>query len=107
RRARNSIMGIRIIDRELVARLLTYEAAIPLMREAMIALSTGRTTQVLRQILPLGGGSAFGVMPGAAEHAFGAKLISVFPGNFAKGKQSHQGGVLLFDPEDGAAVGSN
>ena len=39
------------------------------------------------------------------EHAaFGAKLISVFPENFALGKQSHQGVVVLFDPETGAPV---
>ena len=87
-----------------VRRLLTYEACIPLMREAMTALSAGRTTQVLRQILPVGDGAAFGVMPGVSEATFGAKLISVFPGNFAKGLQSHQGGVLLFEPESGALL---
>ncbi len=95
---------MRIIDRETVARLLTYEAAIPLMREAMIALSAGRTQQLLRQIIPLGDGAMFGIMPGASEQTFGAKLISVFPGNFAHGAQSHQGAVLLFDPETGAPV---
>lgn len=97
-------MTVRIIDRETVRRLLTYEAAIPLMREAMMALSAGRTRQLLRQIIPLDGGRAFGVMPGAGEEAFGAKLISVFPDNFAKGRQSHQGGVLLFEPAGGAPV---
>ena len=35
---------------------------------------------------------------------FGAKLISVFHDNFAKGIQSHRGLVLLFDPESGAPV---
>jgi ornithine cyclodeaminase len=95
---------LRIIDRETIARLLTYDATIPLMREAMIALSAGRTRQLLRQIITLGEGAMFGVMPGASEHTFGAKLISVFPGNFAKGLQSHQGGVLLFDPSSGAPV---
>src|SRR5882757_7094126 len=74
------------------------------MREAMTALSAGRTKQLLRQIVPLGEGAMFGVMPGAREQTFGAKLISVFPGNFAKGLQSHQGGVLLFDPSSGAPV---
>jgi ornithine cyclodeaminase len=45
-------------------------------------------------------------MPGAlgATAAFGAKLISVFHGNFARGIQSHQGLVILFDPESGAPV---
>jgi ornithine cyclodeaminase/alanine dehydrogenase-like protein (mu-crystallin family) len=97
-------MPLRVIDRETVSRLLTYQACIPLMREAMTALSAGRTTQTLRQLLPVGGGSVFGVMPGVMDQTFGAKLISVFPGNFAKGKQSHQGGVLLFEPEGGEPV---
>jgi ornithine cyclodeaminase/alanine dehydrogenase-like protein (mu-crystallin family) len=39
------------------------------------------------------------------DHApFGAKLISVFPENFSRGIQSHQGLVILFDPETGAPV---
>jgi ornithine cyclodeaminase/alanine dehydrogenase-like protein (mu-crystallin family) len=95
---------MRIIDRETVHRLLPYATAIPLMRQAMIDLSAGRTRQLLRQILDLGGGDAFGVMPGASATAVGAKLITVFPGNFDKGLQSHQGGVMLFDPENGAPV---
>ncbi|MGI8840880.1 MAG: hypothetical protein ACR2F8_08910, partial [Caulobacteraceae bacterium] len=95
-------MTLRIIDRATVRRLLTYQAAIPLMREAMMALSAGRTRQPLRQIVPLSGGRAFGVMPGASEEAFGAKLISVFPENFVMGRPSHQGGVLLFEPDGGA-----
>ncbi|MGE3231989.1 MAG: ornithine cyclodeaminase family protein, partial [Hyphomicrobium sp.] len=51
----------------------------------------------------LGGGNAFGVMPGSlGDGPFGAKLISVFPGNVAAGGLSHQGMVFLFDPETGA-----
>lgn len=97
---------MRFIDREEVARRLTYERCIPIVREAMIAFSRGETRQLLRSIIPLAGDRLFGVMPGAmGEHApFGAKLISVFPENFAKGRQSHQGLVVLFDPDDGAPV---
>jgi ornithine cyclodeaminase len=89
-----------------VARRLTYEAAIPIVREAMIAFSTGRTRQLLRSILPLAEGRMFGVMPGAlGEHApFGAKIVSVYPENFAAGRQSHQGVIVLFEPESGAPV---
>jgi ornithine cyclodeaminase len=97
-------MTLKIIDHETVERLLTYDAAIPLMRDAMIALSTGRTQQTLRQIIHMGGGRMFGVMPGATESTVGAKLISVFPDNFASGLPSHQGGVLLFDPATGVPV---
>ncbi len=97
-------MSLLIVDRETVHELLPMADCIDLMREAMIALSTGQTRQLLRQILPLGGGDLFGVMPGAAPHAFGAKIISVFPRNFAKGRQSHQGFVALFDPASGETL---
>jgi ornithine cyclodeaminase/alanine dehydrogenase-like protein (mu-crystallin family) len=97
---------MRFIDREEVARRLTYEVCIPIVRDAMIAFSRGETRQLLRSIIPLTDGRMFGVMPGAMgpRATFGAKLISVFPENFARGIQSHQGLVILFDPETGAPV---
>jgi len=97
---------MRIIDREEVAERLTYDLCIPLVREAMIAFSAGVTRQHLRSILPLGPKGVFGIMPGALAEGgmFGAKLIGVYPGNFAKGLQSHQGVVVLFEGETGAPV---
>ena len=97
---------MRFIDREEVARRLTYDVCIPIVHDAMIAFSRGETRQLLRSILPLSEGRLFGVMPGAlhADGPFGAKLISVFQDNAAKGRQSHQGVVVLFDPETGAPV---
>lgn len=97
---------MRIIDREEVARRLTYEVCIPIVRDAMIAFSKGETQQLLRSIIPLAEGRMFGIMPGALGPAapFGAKLVSVFPDNFEKGLQSHQGLVVLFDPQSGAPV---
>ncbi len=97
---------MRFIDRDEVARRLTYDVCIPLMRGAMIAFSRGETRQLLRSIITLSEGRFFGIMPGAmgAHGPFGAKLISVFHENFAKGIQSHQGLVILFDPETGAPV---
>jgi ornithine cyclodeaminase/alanine dehydrogenase-like protein (mu-crystallin family) len=97
---------MRFIDREEVARRLTYDLCIPIVRQAMIAFSSGQTKQLLRSIIPLSEGRLFGVMPGAlgANAAFGAKLISVFHDNFAQGIQSHQGLVILFDPDTGAPV---
>src|SRR5271170_3731013 len=97
---------MRFIDREEVARRLTYEMCIPLVRNAMIEFSRGETKQLLRSIITLSDGRMFGVMPGAmgAHALFGTKLISVFHENFARGIQSHQGLVILFDPESGAPV---
>jgi ornithine cyclodeaminase len=92
------------VSAEEVARLLPYEECIPLMRAAMIALSQGRTRQLLRTILDLPEGRAFGSMLGAMldDKVFGAKLVSVYPENFEKGGASHQGVVALFDAETGA-----
>ncbi len=103
---------MKMIGREEVARRLTYERCIPIVREAMIAFSRGETQQLLRSILPLGDGRMFGVMPGAmpgvmAGHGvFGAKLISVFPPRpgAESGYRSHQGVVILFDAATGAPI---
>jgi ornithine cyclodeaminase len=97
---------MRVIEREEVARRLTYDLCIPIVRQAMIAFSKGETRQHLRSIIPLARGHMFGIMPGAlGENApFGAKLISVYPENFARGRQSHQGLVVLFEPETGEPV---
>jgi len=97
---------MRFIDQAEVHSRLTYDRCIPIVRSAMIAFSRGETRQLLRSIIPLAEGRMFGIMPGALGEtaAFGAKLISVFPDNFAKGIQSHQGLVLIFDPDSGAPV---
>ena len=97
---------MRVIGRDEVAQRLTYELCIPLVRQAMIALSAGETRQLLRSIIPLADGHMFGIMPGAlgARGMFGAKLISIFPDNFAQGIPSHQGVVVLFDGKSGAPV---
>ena len=97
---------MRFIDREEVARRLTYEVCIPLVRDAMIVFSAGETRQLLRSIIPLADGHLFGIMPGAlgANAPFGAKLISIFPENAAQGMQSHQGLIVLFEPDTGTPV---
>ncbi len=97
---------MRYIDREEVTHRLTYEVCIPLVRDAMIAFSSGETKQLLRSIIPLADGHLFGIMPGAlgANKPFGAKLISIFPENAAQGRQSHQGLIVLFEPDTGTPV---
>lgn len=94
---------MRLIDAAEVRANLTYELCIPVVREAMIALSAGETRQLLRSIMHFEDGRMFGVMPGALGDAaaFGAKVLSVFPKNFEAGRPSHQGVVLMFDPVTG------
>lgn len=97
---------IRLIDGAEVARRLNMPRAIAIVRQAMIALSNGETKQTLRSIIPMGGGRMFGIMPGTMGdgHTFGAKLLGIFPENADRGLQSHQGLVILFDPDTGVPV---
>jgi ornithine cyclodeaminase len=97
---------MKLIDGDEVRARLTYDLCIPLVRNAMIALSRGETRQLLRGIIPLGDGHMFGIMPGAlgGRGVFGAKLVSVFPDNFAKGRPSHQGVIVLFERVGGAPL---
>jgi hypothetical protein len=97
---------MRVIDREEVARRLTYEVCIPIVRQAMMAFSKGDTRQLLRSVIPLGRRPSYLELcraRWATMPAFGAKLVSVYPENFAKGRQSHQGLVVLFEPDTGSA----
>lgn len=98
------LAGLKVFDAAAVRRLLTYEAAIPLMRQAMIGLSSGQALQQLRSFIGLGEGRTFAIMPAAlaADGAFGAKLVSVF--NDGSGRKAHQGVVVVFDGESGRPV---
>lgn len=98
------IAGLTVFDAAAVRAALTYEAAIPVVREAMIALSDGRVRQRLRSFIGLGEGRTFAIMPAALGEraAFGAKLVSVF--NDGHGRKAHEGLVVLFDGENGAPI---
>lgn len=75
------------------------------MREALISLARGEAYQPLRTIVrPPGAAGLMGLMPSfisGSRPALGLKAISVFPGNAVKGKDIHQGVVLLVSPETG------
>ncbi|WP_187972762.1 ornithine cyclodeaminase family protein [Aquibium microcysteis] len=89
-----------------VAALFPMETAIDVVQRAMIEVSARRAELPLRSVVPVGGGNRMGVMPGAlADPAcFGVKLVSLFPGNPAKGLSSHRGAIVLFEAETGEAV---
>ncbi|MDQ1639456.1 MAG: hypothetical protein QOF62_2795 [Pyrinomonadaceae bacterium] len=98
-----------VLSHEEVLQLLPIKECIAVMREALLALAEGRAYQPLRTIIrPPEAQGVMGLMPaymsgGISDHqaAFGLKAICVFPGNPAKGMDSHQGAVLLFSAETG------
>jgi len=98
---------MRILTQPQVTSLLPMGECIPLMEHALASLSRGEVVLPLRPILRIPGThNVFGMMPAysSALPAFGAKMITVFPGNHGSGLDSHQGAVLLFDAADGRLV---
>ena len=100
-------MPVRLLTGAEVTRLLDMSTCIEVMRDVLMALGKGEAIQPLRTILRLPKGrGAFGVMPAQVDQpdAFGLKVITVFPGNEGTRYDSHQGAVLLFEPEHGTLV---
>jgi alanine dehydrogenase len=82
-----------------VHELLTMDACIPLMHDALASLSSGDVVLPLRNMVRLPDGSGLlGLMPGylGAPRSFGLKVVSVMPGNHGTAYDSHQGVVMLF-----------
>lgn len=75
------------------------------MREALIALAAGQVHQPLRTIIrPPEAAGLMALMPSymsGNRAAYGLKAICIFPANPTKGKDAHQGSVLLFSAETG------
>ncbi len=96
---------IRFIGAEEVRRRLSMEACIEAVEDAFRSLARGRAEQPLRTVIRLPGGeNAFLSKPAVLGDppSLGAKLLTLFPGNTARGKPSHQGVVVVFDPVDGS-----
>ena len=72
------------------------------MAKTQAAISRGEIELPLRSFLPVADGKgAFALMPGEISTAFGAKLLSLYPGNPGRDIPAIQGCILLFDPETG------
>jgi ornithine cyclodeaminase len=97
-------MKVLLVNEREVHALLTLEACIPLMREALATLARGDAVLPLRTKVGLPDGSGLlGLMPGylGQPRSFGLKVVSVMPGNHGTAYDSHQGVVMLFGVEHG------
>lgn len=94
-----------VLTSEDVDALLPISKAIEVVDTAMRTVSGGGAELPLRVVVPVGGPNKMGVMPGALTDppCYGVKLVSLFPGNAAKGLSSHRGAFVLFEPETGGA----
>jgi alanine dehydrogenase len=84
-----------------IPEILPIRRAVPLMREAFRSITEGRAAIAGRQALELPAGT--GLLMGAAEvgAGIGAKLVSIVPGNRARGFPGSIGLVLLMDDATG------
>ena len=98
-------MKILILTHSDVEQLLPMSECIAVMEEALTSLTRGEMHQPLRMVVkPPEAAGVIAMMPAyrsGADPVFGLKAICVFPGNPQKGKDSHQGGVLLFSGDTG------
>jgi len=77
------------------------------MESALAAFSAGKVTQPVRTVLEVGADhNYFGVMPASVddEQAVGAKLVTVYHANHARGLASHQATIILLDHATGELV---
>jgi len=85
-----------------VRAVLRMEELIPAMERALAEFSAGRVTQPPREMLTIEPhGAHFGSMPAAGSVGLGAKLVTLYPGNAARGLPTHAAVIVLFRPETG------
>lgn len=98
-------MKVLMLSHDKVKELLPMAECIPLMAEALISLTKGNSHQPLRMMFrPQEALGLMSLMPAYRSEAypvFGLKAICVFPGNPVRGKDAHQGTVMLFSSETG------
>lgn len=101
------MIRFRLLTEPDVKAVLTMDDLIETMSSALRRFSTGRVDQPIRTVIPVAGNHAFfASMPAFAREpaALGAKLVTVFGGNAAKGLHTHLASIVLLDPETGALL---
>ena len=89
-------------DEEQVRALLSYDALIPAIRQALMDFSAGRVQQPVRTIVPVSShGGWFGVMPAVYGTVMGAKMVTFYPGNAGRQMHTHMAVIQLFRSDTG------
>src|SRR5262245_52378556 len=100
-------MNVLILNQSDVERLLTMEACIEVMADALRATSRGEAVLPLRTMVWMPDRTGMiGLMPAylGDPRSLGLKVVSIFPGNHGTEYDSHQGAVLLFDTTHGSPI---
>jgi ornithine cyclodeaminase len=102
----------RLLTEDDVKAVLTMDDLIETMTSALQRFSTGGVVQPVRSVVGVNEHAFFGVMPAYVRSAkpdgersdasLGAKLVTVFESNTARGLPTHLASIALLDPETGA-----
>jgi ornithine cyclodeaminase len=94
-----------VLNQRDVQRLLPMHECIDIMATTLGTLARGNALLPLRTVIRIPDSrDFFAVMPAVLGEpkTIGAKIITVYPGNHGTQFDSHQGAVLVFDPENGS-----
>ncbi len=101
----------RLLTEDDVKAVLTMDDLIETMTSALQRFSTGGVVQPVRSVVTVNEHAFFGVMPAYVRRAttsgersdasLGAKLVTVFESNTARGLPTHLASIALLDPETG------
>ncbi len=97
----------RLLTEDHVKSLLPMPDLITAMESAVARFSAGEVLQPVRTVLTVGPTRAyFGLMPAYIEQppSLGAKLVTVFNANHARGLPSHLATIVLLDPDTGSLL---
>ncbi len=97
----------RLLTEDQVKSLLPMADLIAAMEAAVARFSSGEVLQPVRTVLTVGPTRAyFGLMPAYIEQParLGAKLVTVFNENHARGLPSHLATIVLLDADTGALI---
>lgn len=93
------------LDDAAVRRLLRLEALLPAMRRALVDLSAGRVVQPLRTVMDIPAEQGyFFLKPALTADALATKLITLIPGNPARGLPTLLATIVLMDPSTGRTL---
>ena len=98
---------VREFDAAAVRHALTPDRCREAMRAVFAAHARGETQLPVRMAVPMpGGGGTLLLMPASlnAPRAIGAKLLTVVPGNAARGLPVNVGTLVMIDPDTGAPL---
>src|SRR5689334_22535229 len=105
------MIRFRLLNESDVRAVLTMDDLIDAMESALRRFSTKQVEQPVRAVISVSGNDAlFGSMPalvrgdGTGGAALGAKLVTVFGANAARGLHTHLASIVLLDPATGALI---